>query len=132
MYQALFLIMGYQKSLAGLKILHYKQTLKKLFYRNMQCLTQCVYGLIMCWISEIQSFKYSLSCMKHEISRFMQQHIQRRLIEQMRERKRYVFHIQLTHLGYVIYYKIPSKNSHIALKLHLSVSALQATLSDLS
>ena len=30
--------------------------------------------------------------MKHEISRFMQQHIQRRLIKQMRERKRYVFH----------------------------------------
>ena len=57
--------------------------------------------------------------MKHEISRFMQQHIQRRLIKQMRERKRYVFHIQLTHLGYVIYYKIPSKNSHIALKLHM-------------
>ena len=57
--------------------------------------------------------------MKHEISRFMQQHIQRRLIKQMRERKRYVFHIQLTHLGYVIYYKSPSKNSHIAPKLHM-------------
>ena len=37
----------------------------------------------------------------------------------MRERKRYVFRIQLIYLGYVIYYKSPSKNSHIALKLHM-------------
>ena len=73
----------------------------------------------MSWISEIQSFKHSLYCRKHEISRFMQQHIRRRLIKQMRERKRYVFRIQLMYLGYVIYYKSPSKNSHIALKLHM-------------